>query len=231
MSSIAIITARGGSKRIPGKNIKDFCGQPIIAYSIKAALESGIFDTVMVSTDDREIADISLKYGAEIPFMRSDATADDHATTADVLSEVLNRYHELGTDYEYGCCIYPTAPFIRASRLCEAYDMLRDDAGIDTVFTVAPYEIHPHRALSIVEGWVSPAFPDEYWKRTQDLGEMYHDCGQFYFFRVSGFMKSLCLETNAAPIILSPMENQDIDNETDWKMAELKFELNSKGEY
>ena len=116
MSRLAIITARGGSKRIPKKNIKDFCGKPIIAYSIEAAMESGLFDEVMVSTDSTEIAETAEKYGAVIPFMRSEKTADDYATTADVILEVIEKYRDLGKTFDYICCIYPTAPFVTAER-------------------------------------------------------------------------------------------------------------------
>ena len=129
MSIIAIITARGGSKRIPRKNIKDFCGKPIIAYSIQAALESGIFDHVMVSTDDEEIADIARKYGAEVPFMRSEKTASDFATTRDVLEEVLQKYDEMGEKIDYFACIYPCAPFVTAQKLKDAFNLLREKEG------------------------------------------------------------------------------------------------------
>ena len=124
MKSLAIITARGGSKRIPRKNIKDFLGKPIIAYSIEAALESGVFDEVMVSTDDEEIAAIARKFGANVPFMRSEATSNDYATSADVINEVIEKYSEKGVKFDYACCIYPTAPFITASKLKEAVTKL-----------------------------------------------------------------------------------------------------------
>ena len=124
MSAIAIITARGGSKRIPRKNIREFCGKPIMNYSIEAALEAGIFDEVMVSTEDDEIAYIARAAGAQVPFMRSAETSSDTATTADVITEVLMRYEEQGRSFEYGCCIYPTAPFVTAHKLRDAYDIL-----------------------------------------------------------------------------------------------------------
>lgn len=123
-SSVCIITARGGSKRIPRKNVRDFCGKPMLAYSVETAVTSGIFDVVMVSTDDDEIADVARKYGAEVPFMRSEATSNDYATTADVLREVLSEYAKRGIEFDRMCCLYPTAPFVHVSELMEASEMI-----------------------------------------------------------------------------------------------------------
>ncbi|MCR4763070.1 MAG: pseudaminic acid cytidylyltransferase [Lachnospiraceae bacterium] len=224
MNAIAIITARGGSKRIPKKNIRPFCGQPIIAYSIQAALASALFDVVMVSTDDAEIAEISVKYGAEVPFMRSAKTADDYATTEDVLLEVLERYKERGQRFDLACNLYPTAPFITAERLKEAYDLI--SAGdCNAVFPVVRFAFPPQRGLYEENGWITPTSPEDYMKRSQDLRPVYHDCGQFYFYRVDAFLKSGSTVDHARPLIISEMEVQDIDTLTDWKLAEMKYRL------
>ena len=152
MTSVAIITARGGSKRIPGKNIKNFCGKPIIAYSIAAAIESGVFDEVMVSTDDETIAEVAKKAGAVVPFRRSDSTSGDYATTDEVIAEVLNAYKDRGRNFDRFCCIYPTAPFITPERLCEAM-VVAEQENADSVMTVVRFSFPPQRAFS------SSAFP------------------------------------------------------------------------
>ena len=143
---IAIITARGGSKRIPRKNIRDFCGKPILAYSIEAAIASGVFDEVMVSTEDAEIAGIAKRYGAKIPFLRSVGTADDYATTADVLMEVFAQYKAIGREYQYACCIYPTAPFVTAGKLRHAMECLEEE-GTDSVIPVTAFSFPPLRGF------------------------------------------------------------------------------------
>ena len=187
MSSIAIITARGGSKRIPKKNIKEFCGKPIIAYSIEAALNSGVFDEVMVSTDDEEIAEISKKAGASVPFFRSAETSTDTATTADVLLEVLDRYEAMGQSFEYGCCIYPTAPFVTARKLKEAMDKLIE-SGAESIVPMQEFSYPPQRGLFIDDaGLVKMLHPEYATTRSQDLQKQYHECGQFYIFRNDAF--------------------------------------------
>ena len=148
MRRIAIITARGGSKRIPRKNIKEFCGKPILAYSIEAALASGLFDTVMVSTDDEEIAGIAKEYGAEVPFYRSEATSNDFATTNDVLLEVLAEYEKRGEQYDVACCIYPTAPFVTSEKLKDATKRL-EDSDADTIIPVVAFSYPPQRAMIV----------------------------------------------------------------------------------
>ena len=168
MSSIAIITARGGSKRIPRKNIKDFLGKPILAYSIEAALNSGVFDEVMVSTDDKEIAEIAEKYGAKVPFLRSEATSNDYATTADVLSEVIDRYEKAGKFFDEVCCIYPTAPFITAAKLKAAIEELnRSDA--DALVPVVRFGFPPQRGFVINEGNLKFQYPEFALARSQDI--------------------------------------------------------------
>ncbi len=223
-SNIAIITARGGSKRIPRKNILDFCGRPILSYSIQAALDSGLFDTVMVSTDDDEIAHIALEYGAEVPFMRSSKTADDLATTEDVLIEVLDIYESLGRCFDIVCNLYPTAPFVTGRRLREAYDLLVSE-GCNGVFPVVQFSFPPQRGLYLENGFTVPINPNDYMKRSQDLTPIYHDCGQFYFFRTESFRKTGSVMDGARPIVISETEVQDIDTMTDWKLAEIKYRM------
>ena len=243
MKSLAIITARGGSKRIPRKNIKEFCGKPIIAYSIEAALKSGAFDTVMVSTDDEEIAEIARKYGAEVPFMRSEATSNDTATTSDVLIEVLNAYEERGEKFDVAACIYPTAPFITADRLREAVEMLEgkragNEADVadaekgevitdaDTVIPVVRYSYPPQRAYEIRDGYLEFRAPEYMDTRSQDLTPWYHDAGQFYVFKTDSFLKTRRITAGKIlPMEIPETEVQDIDTAEDWKLAELKYSM------
>lgn len=222
MSALAIITARGGSKRIPLKNIKEFCGKPIIAYSIEAALESNIFDEVMVSTDSKDIADVAKYYGASVPFMRSSKTSDDFATTADVLQEVITEYEKRGQIFETMCCIYPTAPFATAKKLQDAYKRLTD-SDADLIQPVVAFSFPPQRAFVIREGQLTYRYPECASMRSQDLENWYHDAGQFYFHRVEAFMNKGTLKI--MPFELPETEVQDIDNLTDWKLAEMKYRL------
>ena len=225
MSSIAIITARGGSKRIPGKNIKDFCGKPIIAYSIEAALKSELFDVVMVSTDSEEIADIAKSYGAEVPFMRSQKNSDDYATTADVLHEVILKYEELGQHFDIMCCIYPTAPFVTSTKLKTAYEFMKKKKG-DALIPVVKYSFPPQRCFVIRSERIQLLHPENMNIRSQDLEPYYHDAGQFYFWRTNKF--STVFVKNTVPYILDDMEVQDIDNIEDWKIAEVKYKILKK---
>ena len=226
MKSIAIIPARGGSKRIPRKNIKDFLGMPIIAYSIKAALESGIFDEVMVSTDDEEIAEIARRYGASVPFLRSENTANDFATTADVIREVLDQYAEKGVTFNYFACIYATAPFVTSERLISGFNMI-EKGEYDSAFSCVEYSYPVLRSLIInKEDRIEMKWPEYRNSRSQDLQKFYHDAGQFYFCTVSSFKSNLSLwGANTAPIILSELEVQDLDTPTDWALAEMKYSL------
>lgn len=230
MKTIAIITARGGSKRIPRKNIKDFCGKPILAYSIEAATNSGLFDTVMVSTDDEEIAAIAKRYGAQVPFYRSEKTSNDFATTNDVLSEVLEEYEKRGQHFDLACCIYPTAPFVTANKLKDAYEMLlATDA--DTLIPVVSFSYPPQRAMIKENGRLVFEYPQYMDSRSQDLTPHYHDVGQFYFFHTAAFKvnKKLMLG-NILPMEVSELEVQDIDNYTDWEIAEIKYRRMLNGE-
>lgn len=223
--SVAIITARGGSKRIPRKNIRDFLGKPIIAYSIAAALEAACFDEVMVSTDDREISEVAERFGAKVPFIRSTQLANDFATTADVLVEVLNEYRQRGEQFEYGCCIYPTAPFVTAEKLKSGLELLQK-TGADTVLPVIRFSCQIQRALKIENNRLYMIWPEHINSRSQDLMPAYHDSGQFYFFRVKRFLETHNLYGDyAIPIELPESEVQDIDTEEDWKIAELKYNI------
>lgn len=225
MSRLAIIPARGGSKRIPHKNILPFLGQPMISYAIRAALDSGMFDRVMVSTDDEQIARIAVEYGASIPFMRSERTADDYATTVDVLREVLECYVARGECFTQACCIYATSPLLRVERLAEAFERLSGEC-LDSIFTVAQYSYPPQRALVVRDGRVKMMHEEFAAARSQDLEPIYHDAGQFYAFDVERFMSTGRLWTeNSAAIVLPEIEVQDIDNQSDWQLAELKYKL------
>lgn len=228
MSSIAIITARGGSKRIPNKNKKDFLGKPIMCYSIEAALSSGLFEEVMVSTDDEEIAQIARKAGANIPFMRSAATADDFATTDDVLLEVLSEYEKRGQIFEYMACIYPTAPFVTAKKLQDAFRILKE-RNASGVMPVVQFSFPPQRGMAMRDGRLVYCYPDNAMKRSQDLETVYHDCGQFYFYRTKEYRACKGdLKDGYVPIVMPETQVQDIDNLTDWKMAEMKYRMMSE---
>lgn len=225
MRNIAIIPARGGSKRIPRKNIKNFLGKPIIAYSIEAALNSGNFDEIMVSTDDHEIAEIAKKYGAHIPFLRSAETSNDTATTADVLIEVLNEYEKLGQKFDYACCIYSCAPFINPQKIKEGFNLITEKNAYNAM-PVVQFSYPIQRALKIDSGKLEMILPENVNARSQDLMPTYHDAGQYYWFYVKNFLKSKTLfSSNTVPIITAESEVQDIDTEEDWKIAELKYKI------
>lgn len=224
MKNIAIIPARGGSKRIPRKNIKPFMGKPIIAFSIEAALQSGLFDEVMVSTDDEEIAETARQYGAKVPFMRSADTSNDYAGTADVILEVLKMYKEQGREFDTVCCIYATAPFVTSGRLAEAYSKLSDT--IDSVFTCVAYSYPVQRSLHVVDGKICMVYPEYAASRSQDLEPIYHDAGQFYVSRIASFVRDKTFwGKKTAGLILPELEVQDLDTQTDWTLAEMKYQL------
>ena len=228
--SLAIITARGGSKRIPRKNIKLFSGFPIIKYSIDAALNSGCFDEVMVSTDDDEIAEIAVKYGASVPFYRSPETSNDHAMTADVIREVLWEYRKRNILFNYACCIYPTAPFISADKIKRGYESLLD-SDADSAVPVVRFSYPIQRALKIENGLLEMIWPENLNKRSQDLMPAYHDSGQFYWLKVESFLRhGLLFAEKTVPIEIPESEVQDIDNEEDWKIAEMKYRILKKNE-
>lgn len=226
MTAVAIIPARGGSKRIPRKNIRNFLGKPIIAYAIDAALKSGLFSEVMVSTEDEEIASVAKDLGATVPFMRSRHVADDFATTADVLLEVLQSYEKLGRKFAYSCCIYPTAPFITEENLERGFAKLVSE-NRNCVFPVVTYEYPIWRAQHFSEtGRIEMIWPEHLNKRSQDLIPAYHDAGQWYWFKTDTFiLERKLFGSNTSAIVLDQLVVQDIDNISDWQIAELKYQL------
>lgn len=225
MKNICIIPARGGSKRIPHKNIKDFCGKPIITYSIEAALEAKIFDEVMVSTDDEEIAIVAKKYGASVPFMRSEETSNDYAIIKDVLCEVLGNYKTCGKTFDSVCCVLPTAPFVTSSDLTASFSMLKE--AVTSVIPIVQFSYTIFRSMKICDdGRLEMFWPENYSKRSQDLPTAYHDAGLFYWYAKSYFEESVAgFGANACGYVLSEMKVHDIDTEDDWKMAEMKYRL------
>lgn len=230
MANLAIIPARGGSKRIPRKNIKPFLGKPIIAYSIEAALKSNLFDEVMVSTDDEEIAEIAIQFGAKVPFFRSEDNANDFAVLADVIVEVLKNYSPLGLNFNNVCCILPTAPFVSSKNLMVAHSKLIKNA-LDSVFPIIEYSFPIQRSLKIENDNVSMVWPEHLNTRSQDLEPRYHDAGQFYWMNTNSFLKEQKILTgNSSAIIISSLEAQDIDTKTDWKLAEIKCKMMLNGQ-
>ncbi|MCL5267420.1 MAG: pseudaminic acid cytidylyltransferase [Bacteroidetes bacterium] len=229
VGSIAVIPARGGSKRIPRKNIKPFMGAPIISYSIRAAIESKMFGEVMVSTDDVEIANVAKEFGADVPFLRSRKNSDDVAIIADVLSEVLTEFKRLGKEFNYVCCIYATSPFVTSAKLRASYDLLiRENA--DSVVPVVKFGFPIQRAMRIDNrGNLDYVWPENAKTRSQDLEPMYHDAGQFFWARSEVFLRSMEVgQSKRVPFLLSEVEVQDIDNEVDWELASMKYKLISK---
>ena len=221
MSRLAIIPARGGSKRIPRKNIRPFLERPILAYSIEAALGSKLFDQVIISTEDEEIAEVGKRYGASVPFLRSAANATDFASTLDVLREVHDR---LGM-VETACCIYATAPFVTADLLKRGLDIL--EGGRDAVFPVLPFPAPIQRALRMDDGGRIAMFvPENLNRRSQDLEPAYHDSGMFYWYRPEVVLAAGTLwPENSGAIVLQPMQAHDIDTPEDWTVAEFKYKL------
>ena len=226
VSNLAIIPARGGSKRIPRKNIKPFLGKPIIAYSIEAAIQSNLFDEIMVSTDDEEIAEIAKQYGAKVPFLRSPENANDFATLADVLIEVVDHYKNIGKTFKNICCVLPTAPLTSNSRIKEAFTKLIDEK-LESVFPVAEFSYPILRALEFDDNnKLKMIWPEHLKTRSQDLKPAYHDSGSFYWVKTNALLEQKTLFCkNGSAIVLPGTEVQDIDNETDWKLAELKYKL------
>lgn len=220
---IAIIPARGGSKRVPRKNIREFCGRPMIAWPIATALESGLFDHIIVSTDDMEIADVAHDAGAEVPFSRPLGLADDYTGTTDVIAHALSWAANVGWEVDAACCIYPTAAFILADDLRQAHQLL--DQECDYAFAAVRYGHPPQRGFMHSDGGGLRLVQPEYENtRTQDLPPIYHDAGQFYWGKAAAWMERLPLFGSRARFIdLPPWRAQDIDREEDWMMAELVF--------
>ena len=224
-NNIAIIPARGGSKRIPKKNIKDFLGKPIITYAINACKESGIFSEIMVSTDDNEIAAIAKENGANVPFMRSAKTADDYATTYDVLEEVLCNYKQMEKEFSYVCCVYPCVPFLKSQTLQQAFNQLASTEN-DAVQPVCKYPIPIDWAMRIENGILVPNDRKAQLIRSQDIEPKYFDAGMFYLLETTALLNEKTITpVKTIPYIIDEQEVQDIDTIEDWNMAELKYKL------
>lgn len=221
---IAVIPARGGSKRIPRKNIRPFCGKPIIAYSIEAAQASGLFDEIIVSTDDAEIAEVARQFGATAPFVRPKEISDDHTATAAVVKHAVTWFIERGDDITHVCCVYATAPLIEARFLREAYDALTNsDAAF--AFSVTSYAFPIQRALRMTPaGRVDPFHPEHRLTRSQDLEPAYHDAGQFYWGTAAAFLEDVPIFSERSVGVVLPRHLvQDIDTVEDWEQAEYMF--------
>lgn len=228
MKAITIIPARGGSKRIPKKNIKSFLGKPIISYPIEAALKSKLFNEIMVSTDDEEIAEISKMLGASVPFLRSIKNSDDFATTVDVLLEVIEEYKKRGKVFDYVCCIYPTTPFISPEKLNHSFKILIEKKA-KSLIPIVRYSYPIQRALRIENDSLQYIYPENGSKRSQDLELTYHDAGQFYWIKTDVLVNQSSMVTdNSIAYEISELEVQDIDSETDWKIAEMKYQILNK---
>ncbi|WP_018479676.1 pseudaminic acid cytidylyltransferase [Pontibacter roseus] len=222
MKKLAIIPARGGSKRIPRKNIKNFLGKPIIAYSIETALNSKLFEEVMVSTDDEEIAEIAIKYGAKVPFLRSINNSDDYAPLKEVILEVLSNYEVQGFNYDVFACILPTAPLVQPKHLIDSFLLMKERCK--SVISIVEYDFPIERSLQLVEGKLIKSYPELYLKRSQDLAKYLHDAGQFYWADVKHYLEheSFFREDNKG-YLLNGKYFQDIDTIEDWEIAEVKF--------
>ena len=226
---LAVIPARGGSKRIPGKNIRLFCGKPIIAYSIAAAIESELFDKVIVSTDDKRIAEVALRNGAEVPFMRLAELADDHTGTNAVVRHAIEWFEQSGQAVELACCIYATAPFVSVEDLRKAHDRLLETGKL-FAFSVTSFAFPVQRALRITEDQgVEPIWPRFALSRSQDLEEAWHDAGQFYWGTAQAFLDDHpVFAAHSVPIVLPRYRVQDIDTEEDWRRAEMMFTIQNE---
>jgi pseudaminic acid cytidylyltransferase len=222
---IAIIPARGGSKRIPRKNIKAFCGKPIIAYSIQAALSSGVFDKVIVTTDDAEIGDVARLYGAETPFVRPANLANDHATTVPVIKHAIDWVNASVGRVDFACCIYATAPFVQSRDLAASYKKLIDEGVDGYVFSACTFPFPIQRAFKVkADGYVEMFEPRNYNTRSQDLEHAYQDAGQFYWGSASSYMQEkIFFSTDSKAYVLPRHRVQDIDSAEDWTRAELMY--------
>ena len=221
---LAIIPARGGSKRIPRKNIKPFCGKPMIAWSIEAALQSGCFDQVVVSTDDAEIAEVARQHGAQVPFMRPAELSDDHTGTTAVIAHAIHWFAAQGWTPAQVCCLYATAPFVSADDLRQGLVVLTE-TGSDYAFSVTSYAFPIQRAIRITTAGRVEMFNAEHFNtRSQDLEEAYHDAGQFYWGRAQAWLNGqMIFSPAAAPVMLPRHRVQDIDTPEDWTRAEWMF--------
>jgi N-acylneuraminate cytidylyltransferase len=227
---VAIIPARGGSKRIPRKNIREFCGKPMIVWSIEAARNCGIFDRIIVSTDDPEIREIANANDAESPFVRPTELANDHAGTMPVIRHAVDWFCKEGTPVQQACCIYATAPFLRKEDLAQGFDLLNHSPQTEFVFSVTPFDFPIFRAIRLGENNSTSMFwPEHELTRSQDLPQSYHDAGQFYWGTTEAWLtKDRIFSANSRAVILPPHLVQDIDTPEDWTQAELKFKALQK---
>lgn len=222
MRNLCIIPARGGSKRIPRKNVRPFLGKPMLAYSIETALHTGLFDEIMVSTDDEEIAEVARQYGGNVPFMRSEETANDYATTADVLKEVISKYQEQGQEFENFCCLYATAPLVQSQDIITAFERLQQ-SDFTCVYPVVQFSYPIWRCLDLAEdGTMTRHWAEFENSRSQDLPKEYHDTGTFYWYKTKEWLSGMI---KVGGIEVSETTIQDIDTETDWMLAEMKYKL------
>lgn len=221
---IAVIPARGGSKRIPQKNIKPFCGKPIISYAIKAAIDCGIFDKIIVSTDSQEIATIAQAYGAEVPFLRAEHLADDFTPTREVMQDALD-FFEQDYSIKYLCCIYPTTPFLNPEQLSSSFDKLSSAKSKDACFSATEFHYSPYRGFTESDNGLELLFPDHLTKRSQDLPKVFHDAGQFYWYKTDKD-KNINKVINSKTAIIHELPSylvHDIDTRSDWIRAELFY--------
>lgn len=222
--NIAIIPARGGSKRIPRKNIKDFFGKPLISYSIQAALQSQLFDQVVVTTDDEEIADIARQYGANVPFIRPKELSDDFTNTQEVIDHAIDFFKNQGIQYDYECTIYATAPLLQSQYLIKGFEALQNSTAINAFSaTSMPFPIQ--RTFKLDEnGRCEMFWPENYPKRSQDLEEAYQDAGQFYWTKLGQKSSTIMFGSDSIPVILPRHLVQDIDTLEDWELAQLLYQ-------
>lgn len=222
---ICIIPARGGSKRIPRKNIKDFFGKPMITYPIKVAMESQLFERVIVSTDDSQIAKISIEAGAEVPFLRSKENSNDSASTASVLKEILTKLGGVNKDYKEILCLYPCTPLIEIEHLVLSFQKFKEE-NLNSLATIQKFKNSPYRSFLRKRNLIRASYPDNQLKRTQDLPDLYHDAGQFYWIKSEVILNNIPIfNQNTGFFELDELEAQDIDTPNDWLLAELKYNL------
>lgn len=226
MKCLAIILARGGSKRIPRKNVRRFLGRPMLEYAVHSAIKSGCFEEVMLSTDDEEIAEAARNAGASTPFKRSAENARDEAPTGCAVLEVISKYREAGRNFDAICALYASSPLICSEHLRTGYKMLEANPCIATIMPVVRFSHPVQRAFAICDGNLRMTSPEHEFTRSQDLAPRYHDAGQWYWLRTALFLQSRQIFGNPCmPLILSDLEVQDVDTEDDWKLAEIKFRL------
>ena len=227
--NLCVIPARGGSKRIPRKNILPFKGKPMIAWSIEAAQKCGCFDKIIVSTDDLEIADVSLGLGAEVPFIRPCDLANDHAGTREVVEHAVAELQLVGQAFVQVCCLYATAPFVRAADICQGFELLKRSREGTVVFAATSFAFPIQRAVSLdADGYSSAFDPISVAKRSQDLEEYFHDAGQFYWASAATWTQATNLFDSGRPLILPRWRVQDIDTHEDWRRAELMHSVLEK---